>query len=234
MRLANGLLAGLIIAALVGCGSSGPESGSAAPPTAGPLASAMARARSHPGTGRGHATARSPGSRPGTPARTVRADRDKARTPSQGKAEAPSRSQAPASGRGGGKTPGAARAAAAYFYGLYAAGRFAASWGLLAPSVQQMVPQHLWVAVHEGCRSNDSRMARTIKAVTVFGNAAIITERPAQAAGRATAEDVFNYANRRWAYSPQDVSVYQHGSVTADVAAARAAGFCGGREVSPL
>ena len=67
--------------------------------------------------------------------------------------------------------------------------------------------------------------SRVIKAVTVFGNAAIVAETVAGALP-GTAEDVFNYADGRWRYSPQDPSIYQHKSVTADIAAAKAAGLC--------
>ena len=84
-----------------------------------------------------------------------------------------------------------------------------------------------WVSVHEACPSADAGKPRTIKAVTVFGNAAIITEvitgSPVQPG---TAEDVFNFVNGHWSYSPQNLSIYDHGSVTADVAAAKAAGLC--------
>ena len=66
-----------------------------------------------------------------------------------------------------------------------------------------------------------------IKAMTVFGDAAIVTEAITGAPSQlGTAEDVFSYANGHWSYSPQDLSIYLHGSVTADIAAAKAAGFC--------
>ena len=74
--------------------------------------------------------------------------------------------------------------------------------------------------------------SRIIKAVTVFGSAAIVTEAIAGAASKlGTAEDVFNYANGHWSYSPGDLSIYHHGSVAADVAAAKAAGFCTGWKI---
>ncbi len=120
-----------------------------------------------------------------------------------------------------------ARAAAAHFYGLYSASQFAASWNLLTPTTKRHVPRHVWVSVHEACPSIGTGKRRTIKAMTVFGSAAIVTESitgvPPQLG---TAEDVFSYANGRWSYSPQDPNIYVHGSVTADIAAAKAAGFC--------
>ena len=120
-----------------------------------------------------------------------------------------------------------ARAAAAQFYGLYSASQFAAFWNLLAPATKRQVPRRVWVSVHEACPSAGAGKHRTIKAVTVFGNAAIVTEAVAGVPSQlGTAEDVFSYANGHWSYSPQDLSIYLHGSVTADIAAAKAAGFC--------
>jgi hypothetical protein len=120
-----------------------------------------------------------------------------------------------------------ARAAASQFYGLYSASRFAASWNLLAPATKRHVLRHVWVSVHEACPSIGTGKPRTIKAMTVFGDAAIVTESitgvPSQLG---TAEDIFSYANGHWSYSPQDLNIYLHGSVTADIAAAKAAGFC--------
>jgi hypothetical protein len=117
------------------------------------------------------------------------------------------------------RTRSGARAAAMHFYGLYQAGQFAAAWNLLEPTAQRHVPQKLWVQVHEACAPTGARAkAMAIKAVTIFGNAAIITQR--------TARDIFSYAGGHWAYSPSDLSIYGHGSATADVAAAKAAGLC--------
>ncbi len=125
-----------------------------------------------------------------------------------------------------------ARAAAMRFYGLYSASRFASSWSLLPPAVQHLVLRRVWVGVHQACPSAGAGEPRVIKAVTVFGTAAIITEAISGATAKAdTAEDVFDNVSGRWRYSPQDLSIYQHGSVAADTAAAKAAGFCGGRKL---
>lgn len=118
-----------------------------------------------------------------------------------------------------------ARAAAAQFYGLYSARQFATSWDLLSPVTKRQVSKRLWVSVHDACQSRRTGKSRTIRAVTVFGSAAIVTE-AITGASPGTTEDVFNYSNGRWSYSPADLSIYHHGSVAADVAAARAAGFC--------
>jgi hypothetical protein len=122
------------------------------------------------------------------------------------------------------RTRSGARAAAMYFYGLYQANQFAAAWSLLDPSAQRRVPQKLWVQVHAACEGTG---ARAIRAVTIFGDAAIITQSPAGAhSRRRTGRDIFDYAAGRWAYSPSDLSIYEHGSAAADIAAAKEAGLC--------
>lgn len=125
-----------------------------------------------------------------------------------------------------------ARAAAAQFYALYSASRFAAFWDLLAPATKRQISRNVWVKVHEACTSASVAESRIIKSVTVFGNAAIITEGATGAQlNSGTTEDVFNYVNGHWSYSPQNLSIYHHGSVSADVAAAKAAGFCTDRKI---
>lgn len=118
-----------------------------------------------------------------------------------------------------------ARAAAAQFYDLYSASEFAAFWNLLSPTTKRQISGSVWVSVHKACTSAGAGKSRIIKTVTVFGNAAIVSETMAGASPR-TAEDVFSYVDGHWSYSPEDLSVYQHGSVAADIAAAKAAGFC--------
>jgi hypothetical protein len=123
-----------------------------------------------------------------------------------------------------------ARAAAEQFYRLYAASDYAAVWNLLAPATKSQVTMNAWVGVHEACAAGGSGQSRVIKAVTVFGNAAVITE---AAAGTAdgSVEDVFNYVDGGWRYSPQAPGIYRQHSVTADVAAARTAGLCASSKV---
>ena len=90
--------------------------------------------------------------------------------------------------------------------------------------------------MHDGCQSASAGKARAIKAVTVFGNAAIVTESNRRSSRRGTGrpEDVFNYANGHWGFSPSDLSIYHHGSVAADIAAAKAAGFCTSRKTHAM
>jgi hypothetical protein len=123
---------------------------------------------------------------------------------------------------------GSARTAAQRFDRLYQAGHYAASWELLVPAMQRQIPRHLWVTVHQGCRASTvASTARAIKAVTVFGTAAIVTEAvttgPPQ---HRRAEEVFSHVKGRWGFSPNDLSIYHHGSTADDIAAARKAGLC--------
>lgn len=132
-------------------------------------------------------------------------------------------------------TKAGAKAAAAKFYRLYANGEFAASWDLLTLTARRAIPRATWVRVHARCLSADAGTGRVIKAVLVFGNAAIVTETVEGAASRSrNSHDVFNYAGGHWAYAPNDLTIYHHGSVAADIAAAKAQGFCTGRNATPM
>ncbi len=127
-----------------------------------------------------------------------------------------------------------ARETAERFYGLYLDRQFASSWELLAPAARRQIPKSTWVAVHEGCLSA-VRESGTIKSVTVFGNAAIVTEEITRTSSESgMVQAVFNYAEGRWGYSPGDLGIYHHGSVAGDITAAQAAGFCGGQNKSIL
>jgi hypothetical protein len=135
------------------------------------------------------------------------------------------------------KTKAGAHAAAADFYRLYSAAQFGASWDLLTPVAQQAIPLATWVGVHNGCLSANGGMSRLIKSVLVFSSTAIVTETIADAGsrlGKAKAYDVFNYVDGHWGYAPNDLNIYGHGSVAADIAAAKAQGFCTTLNASPL
>ena len=123
----------------------------------------------------------------------------------------------------------AARAAAAQFDSAYFARRYAASWSLLAPAVRSEVPENVWVGVHDGCAAATSGLRRVIRAVTVFGNTAIVTETIRGSQSRHdTAEYVFVYANGSWGYSPVYPGIYRGTSIAADIHAAKAVGLCAG------
>jgi hypothetical protein len=123
-----------------------------------------------------------------------------------------------------------ARKAANQFSSVYLSRRFAASWDLLDPAAKKLISRDTWIRVHDGCRGETAGSTGVIKSVTVFGNAAIVTEAITKATLQSrTIEAVFNYLHGRWGYSPSDLSIYQHGSISADIAAARTAGYCTGQ-----
>ena len=167
-----------------------------------------------------------------------------ASAPYPGAASSSSSSPTPPAATGSAATPAGptepptkagAQAAATSFYRLYSTGQYAASWDLLTLTAQRAIPRAAWVGVHAGCPSGGAGTARIIESVLVFGNAAIVTETVAGAASQlGKSHDVFNYANGHWAYAPNDLSIYHHGSIAADIAAAKALGFCTGREATPL
>jgi hypothetical protein len=85
--------------------------------------------------------------------------------------------------------------------------------------------------VHNGCQPDSTAATRTVSSVTVFGDTAIVTETAASGSAHHTDSYVLSYENGRWSYSPDSLGLYHHGSVPADIAAAKAAGFCGGWRV---
>jgi hypothetical protein len=113
---------------------------------------------------------------------------------------------------------------------LYTSGQFAAFWKLLSPATKRHISGDAWVSVHEACSSAQLGGPVTVKAITVFGTAAIVTEAITGSSPHTT-EVVFNDVNGRWSYTPDDLSVYGHGSAAADIAAAKAAGLCGGWKI---
>lgn len=126
----------------------------------------------------------------------------------------------------------AARAAAVNFYGLYSTHRFTAFWNLLAPATKRQISRRMWVGVHEACSGAAGSGSRSVRAVTVFGDAAIVTEAITRATPKSeTTQDVFNYANGHWSYSPQNLSIYHQKSVPVAVAAAKAVGLCAGWKI---
>lgn len=131
------------------------------------------------------------------------------------------------------KTKAGARAAAARYYRQFFSGQFSAAWNLLAPAARRRIPQRTWVKVHLGCSAASEGSAGAITSVTLFGDAAIVTQKRHQSHARVT-RGIFNYVHGRWGYSPDDSSIYQYGSVAADIAAAKAHGLCSGRRDTTL
>jgi hypothetical protein len=121
---------------------------------------------------------------------------------------------------------GARRTAATYF-ALNSAGQYAALYPLLAQAARRKVGRHTWIAVHNGCPAASKGLADKIKHVTLAGHTAVITITVDGALSKlGSATEVFKYHHGKWGYSPSDLGLYQHGSVAADVAAAKAAGLC--------
>jgi hypothetical protein len=121
----------------------------------------------------------------------------------------------------------AATAVAEQYLGLNSGGQFEASWGLLAPSAQRAISEATWVAVHQGCPSQSAGLAYQVKDTTVTGNTAVVTVSLAGAAASIGSEsEALTYSAGRWGFVPNDLSLYRHGSVKADITAAKAAGYC--------
>ncbi len=127
------------------------------------------------------------------------------------------------------ETAAGARATAQQYFDLYSAGEYVAAWALLSPAAQKAIPQSVWVAVHEGCPSASAGLAYDVTHITMAGNTAVATVTLAGALSKlATGSEAFAYSGGRWGFSPSDMSMYGHGSVAKDIAAAKAKGLCSG------
>lgn len=209
MKIPRVLLAGLVAVGLTGCGLAAGHSSAGSPPAA---QGQTGSSRPQPGGTHAQPTPKH------AQAGTTRNSFARTHTPSP----------AGQDGSADTATPTGARAAAAHFYSLYEASRFAEAWELLAPSARHHIPRNIWTKVHTGCLpARGGAQARVIGSVTVFGRTAIVSQRLAGVHGtHHAARDIFIYGRGGWNYSPDDLAVYQHESVTADIAAAKAAGLC--------
>ena len=125
------------------------------------------------------------------------------------------------------ETAAAAKATAARFFGLYNAGQYAEAWTLLPPATRRAIPLATWVAVHKACPSAAAGLAFQIKDVTVTGSTAVVTYSLSGAgAALGSATQALTYSGGRWWLALSDPGVYEHGSVKADIAAAKAQGSC--------
>ena len=119
------------------------------------------------------------------------------------------------------------RADADDYLTLYTAGQFAIIYQMLSAPVRQAIDQQAWVAVHRGCLGAAGGMTYKIRHIAVAGKTAVVT---VALTGGSTkpenATETLVYANGHWGFSPRDLALYRHGSVSADVAAAKAAGGC--------
>jgi hypothetical protein len=85
-------------------------------------------------------------------------------------------------------------------------------------------------AVHQGCPSQAARLACDVKEATLTDSTAVVTVTLAGAAASLASESVsLTYSAARWGFVPNELTYYRHGSVKADIAAAKAAGYCASR-----
>ena len=140
---------------------------------------------------------------------------------------APTSATAVATAAGGQpETAAAATAAARQYFDFYSAGDFGAAWGLLAPSAQREIGEATWVGVHQGCPA-PAGVSYQVKGAKVTGGTAAVTVTQIEAEKSVgTVTEPFSYSAGRWGFVPEDTSLYRHGSVKADVSAAKAEGYC--------
>jgi hypothetical protein len=115
----------------------------------------------------------------------------------------------------------AVRADAADYLSLASAGQFAITYQMLSASARQTITQQAWVAVHQACAGTSYQ----IKHLAVAGKTATVTV-GLTGGHHGTLTETFVYAAGSWGVSPGDLSLYQHGSVPADAAVAKAQGSC--------
>jgi hypothetical protein len=118
-------------------------------------------------------------------------------------------------------TVAAVRADAADYLSLATAGQYAITYQMLSASARQAITQQAWVAVHQACAGTSYKLRH----LTVAGKTATVTVGLA-GGHHGTLTETFVYAAGSWGVSPGDLSLYQHGSVSADAAAAKAQGSC--------
>lgn len=125
------------------------------------------------------------------------------------------------------ETAAAVRADADDYLTLYTAGQFAVIYQMLSAPARQAINEQAWVAVHRGCPGAAAGLTYKIRHIAMTGKTAVVTVALAgQAAKPESATETLVYADGHWGFSPADLTLYRHGSVSADVAAARAAGGC--------
>ena len=118
-------------------------------------------------------------------------------------------------------TVAAVRADAADYLSLASAGQYAITYQMLSASARQAITQQAWVAVHQACAGTSYQLRH----LAVAGKTATVTVGLA-GGHHGTLTETFVYAAGSWGVSPGDLSLYQHGSVSADAAAAKAQRSC--------
>jgi len=125
------------------------------------------------------------------------------------------------------ETAAGVRAAAADYFALYSAGQFATSYPLLSTQARHAVSEHVWIAVHKGCKSPSAGMAYKIGRVTLVGNTAVVAVSLSGALASLGSEtETFTYSVGKWGYTPSDLSVYRGRTPAKIIAAFKAQGYC--------
>jgi hypothetical protein len=129
-------------------------------------------------------------------------------------------------------TAAGARAAAGRLLGYYAAGQFGQAWAMLEPATQEQVPRATWTGFYDQCSAVTGVRYHISDAVLsgeygakVVAVVAVSTRADALPPGYPLTLS-FGYDGTRWRYQPNSTAIWTHGSVAADLAAARAAGVC--------
>ena len=121
-------------------------------------------------------------------------------------------------------TVAAVRSDADDYLSLYSAGQYAITYQMLSAPARQAISEQAWVAVHKGCPG--AGRAYRITRVVVTGRTAVVTAALPGAGKLGRQTETLVYANGQWGFSPRDLSLYQHRTVAADVAAVHAQGHC--------
>ena len=127
-------------------------------------------------------------------------------------------------------TAAAAQSAAQQFFTFYSAGQWGDAWQYLTAADKRAAPEPVYAAVHRGCPSAAAGIAYSIKSVTLAGQTAVITYTISGATGTLLGNATMpaTWTPSGWGVEPSGMSIYSHGSVSADIAAAKAAGDCAG------
>lgn len=125
-------------------------------------------------------------------------------------------------------TKAAARSAAVNYMTLYSAGQWQSTWPMLTAADQRLVPEGLYTAFHDACPSQVAGMQYEVTHVTLAGRTAVYayTVPLLASMGSVTDTETWTAGGWRMELDPDSLGVYGHGSVKADVKAAKAAGDC--------
>jgi len=111
---------------------------------------------------------------------------------------------------------------------MYSAGQWDAAWQFLAPADKAKVSEALYAAFHTGCPSESAGMAYEIQSTALAGTTAVVAYAIPVLASFGAGTLAMQWATAGWGVELSDASgaEYGHGSLKADLAAARADGKC--------